>query len=80
MFVLKNFVRLGKTAPVQTSDPQMSDSTNLRLTTVRQYKRRNRTNIGLVQTSNWDKRRTVQTTDQYKRQTRTKVGLVQTSD
>ena len=65
--------------PVQTSDAQTSDVTN-----VGQYKRRThkrqtpqtsdstnvgRTNVGQVQTS-----------DQYKRQTSTNVGLVQTSD
>ena len=57
---------------VQTSDPQTSDGTNLRLTNVRQNKRLTRTNVGLVQTSDntnvgQNTRRTVQTSDQYKR-------------
>ena len=55
---------------VQTSDPHMSDSTNLRHTNVGQYKRRTCIkNVGLVQTF-----------DQYKCQTSTNVLLVHTSD
>ena len=38
--------------PVQTSDPQTSDATNLRLTNVGQYKRRTRTNVGLRKKNN----------------------------
>ena len=44
--------------PVQTSDPQTSDGTNIRLTNVGQYKHRTSTNIGPVQTSDWYKHRT----------------------
>jgi len=51
--------------PVQTSDPQTSDCTNIRLTNVGQYKRRSSTNVGPVQTS-----------EQYKRQTGKNVGRV----
>ena len=66
--------------PVQMLDPQMSDGTNLRLTNARQYKRQTRTNVGPVQTSEWDKCRTVQTSDQYKHWTSTNVRPVQMSD
>ena len=52
---------------VQTLDSQTSDGTNLRLT-----------NVGLVQTSDWYKCRTVHTSDLYKRQTSTNVGLRKT--
>ena len=59
------------TVLVQTSDPQTSDGTNIRLTNVGtvqmldQYKRQTSTNVGLVQTSDW-----------YKLWTSTNVGRV----
>ena len=46
-----------------------------KLKKVRLDQRWTRTNVGLVQTSDWYKRRTVQTSDQYKRQTSANVGL-----
>ena len=55
--------------PVQTSDPQTSDFTKVGQYKGRTYKRRIGTNVGQVQTSDWDKRRTS-----------TNVGPVQTSD
>jgi len=68
--------------PVQTSDPQTSDGTNIRLKNVGQYTRRTSTNVGPVQTSDQYKHRTstnigpVQTSDWYKRRTSTNVGRV----
>ena len=70
--------------PVQMSDAQTSDATNVGQYKRQTHKRRTSTNVGLVQTSDWYKRRTstnvgpVQTSDQYKRLTSTNVGLVQT--
>ena len=57
---------------VQTSDLQTSDRTNVGLTNIRPYKRRtgqrsDSTNVGLVQTSDWYKRQTVQTSDYSKK-------------
>ena len=78
--------------PVQTSDPQTSHGTNIRLKNVdhykhrTKYKRRTSTHVGLVETSDRKKRQTstnvrpVQTSDQYKRRTSTNVRPVQTSD
>ena len=48
---------------------QTSDGTNPRLKNVGQEKRLTRINVGLVQTSDWYKRRIVQTSNQYKRRT-----------
>ena len=53
-----------------TSDPKMSEATKVGQYKQRTYKRRTRTNVGLVQTLDWDKR-----LDQY-----THVRLVQMSD
>jgi len=67
---------------LQRSD---SDSTNVRLTDVGMvlttdwYKRRTRTNVGLVQRSDSTNVGSEQTSNWYKRRTRKNVGLVQTS-
>ena len=55
--------------PVQTSDAQTSDATNVGQYKRRTHKRQTSTNVGPVHTS-----------DQYKRRTSTNVGPVQTSD
>ena len=41
--------------PVQTSDPQTSDFTKVGQYKRRTYKRRTGTNVGQLQTSDWDK-------------------------
>ena len=55
--------------PVQTSDAQTSDATNVGQYKRQTHKRRTSANVGLEQTSDW-----------YKRRTGTNVGPVQTSD
>lgn len=68
-------MHMNEWAPVQTSDLQPLDGTNLRLTSIGQNKCQTSTNVGLVQMLDWyNKRWTVPTYDQYKCQTSTKFN------